>query len=54
MGFVRFASETDQQVALIEMDRKKLKGREMNLKLFSVTPWPFEVIRGCQSISEIS
>jgi len=32
-GFVRFMSETDQQMALVEMNKVKLKGREMILKL---------------------
>lgn len=35
-GFVRFTSETDQQLALVEMNKMKLKGKEMTLRLFSV------------------
>ncbi|KAI6184463.1 RRM domain-containing protein [Aphelenchoides bicaudatus] len=32
-GFVRFTSETDQQMALIEMNKVKLNGKELFLKL---------------------
>lgn len=33
MGFIRFMSETDQQMALVEMNKVKVKGKEMILKL---------------------
>ncbi|CAD5212251.1 unnamed protein product [Bursaphelenchus okinawaensis] len=32
-GFIRFMSETDQQMALVEMNKVKVKGKEMILKL---------------------
>ncbi|KAI6179292.1 hypothetical protein M3Y98_00594700 [Aphelenchoides besseyi] len=32
-GFVRFTSETDQQMALVEMNKLRVKGREIELKL---------------------
>ncbi|KAI6175227.1 hypothetical protein M3Y99_01981300 [Aphelenchoides fujianensis] len=33
LGFVRFSSETDQQMALVEMNKIKLKGKELQLRL---------------------
>ncbi|CAD5216325.1 unnamed protein product [Bursaphelenchus xylophilus] len=32
-GFIRFMSETDQQMALVEMNKVKVKGKELQLKL---------------------
>lgn len=34
-GFIRFMSETDQQMALVEMNKVKIKGKELILKLAS-------------------
>jgi len=46
MGFVRFADETDQQKALVEMNRHYVHGRPMHLKLAPVRIKPPKYGRG--------
>lgn len=46
MGFVRFADETDQQKALVEMNRYLVHGRPMHLKLAPVRVKPPKFGRG--------
>lgn len=46
MGFVRFADETDQQKALVEMNRYLVHNRPMHLKLAPVRVKPAKFGRG--------